>query len=131
MEVKDRIKAFRKELKLNQTEFAQKLGILQRTYSNYENGNSPIPYHLLVSISAIYGVSETWLASGEGPMRNDVTTDDEISYFLGEVMGSDDSDIRKRLVSALARTSPEGWEAFSRFLDRLIETHGTKKEDKD
>lgn len=131
MEVKDRIKSFRKELNLNQTEFAQKLGILQRTYSNYENGSSPIPDHLLVSISAIYGVSETWLASGEGPMRNDVTTDDEISYFLGEVMGSDDSDIRKRLVSALARTSPEDWEAFSRFLDRLIETHGTKKEDKD
>lgn len=131
MEIKDRLKILRKELHLNQTEFAQKLGLRQTTYSSYENGNNRIPDHLLVSISAIYGVSETWLASGEGPMRNDVTTDDEISYFLGEVMGSDDSDIRKRLVSALARTSPEDWEAFSRFLDRLIESHGTKKEDKE
>lgn len=122
MEIKDRLKLLRKNLHLNQSEFAQKLAIPQTTYSSYESGNRPIPERLIVSISAIYGISSIWLETGEGDMKHEVTEDEEIAYFLGKVMSSDDSDVRRRIISALARTSPEDWEAFARFLDRLIET---------
>ena len=123
-EIRDRLKQFRKTTGLNQSDFAQKLGIIQRTYSSYEGGDRAIPDRFIVSVCAVYGISETWLRTGEGEMYEQKTTDEEIAEFLGEVMASSDDDVRKRIISALARTSPEDWQAFARFLDRLTKKEG-------
>ena len=64
--MKDRIKAVRKELALNQTDFGSRIGVKQGTVAAYENG-SRIPLDsVIVSICREFGVSEHWLRTGEG-----------------------------------------------------------------
>ena len=66
--VKDRIKAVRLALKLSQREFGERLGVSRDVISNLEYGRVQPKELLLRHICALYGVNETWLLRGEGPM---------------------------------------------------------------
>jgi transcriptional regulator with XRE-family HTH domain len=67
-----RIKFLRKSLKLNQTEFAEKLGITYSTISKIETG-SQLTDQNIRTICLTFGVSEQWLRTGEGDMFIDKT----------------------------------------------------------
>ena len=53
----DKLKKLRKEQKLSQQEFAQKIGIPQPRYSNYETGTSEPNIETLLKIANYYKVS--------------------------------------------------------------------------
>lgn len=122
MEIHERLRQARIARGYRQNEFGELLGFKQSTYSSYENGARPISQSLAYMICDILSINLDWLLTGDGDMEIKRTEDEEIAYFLGKVMSSDDSDVRKRIISALARTSPEDWEVFARFLERLTET---------
>lgn len=52
-----RLKILRKNNKLTQKFIAEKLNISTSLYSNYENGKSTIPVHLLSILAKFYGTS--------------------------------------------------------------------------
>lgn len=52
-----RIKDLREDNDLLQKEVAKLLGISQQYYSEYENGNRPIPIQHLITLSKFYGTS--------------------------------------------------------------------------
>lgn len=62
----ERLKAIRKTLGLNQTEFAKHLGITQTAYSMIENGNRPLAKKYIKVICSTFNVSENYLLTGEG-----------------------------------------------------------------
>ena len=64
----ERLKALRKELGLNQTAFADKIGLQQATYSTYETGQVELRESVLKTICYTYQVNELWLKTGEGEM---------------------------------------------------------------
>jgi len=64
----DNLKILRKTLKINQTDFAQKLGITQTAYSMIENGKNPLSSRYIKMICSTYNVSEDWLRTGQGDM---------------------------------------------------------------
>lgn len=64
----ERLKQLRKELKINQTNFAKQLGITQTAYSMIENGNNPLADRYIKVICSVFNVNETWLRTGEGEM---------------------------------------------------------------
>jgi len=64
----ERLKKLRKELRLSQNEFAEKLKIPQTTYSNYENEIARTPPEVLQSITDVFHVNLHWLLTGEGEM---------------------------------------------------------------
>lgn len=128
-EIKDRLKLLRNRYGLNQTEFAHKLGIPQKTYSSYETGTRPIPERFIVSLSAIYNVSETWLRTGEGAIDKELTPDEHIAFFIGQTL-SGDSDFKRRFIYALSRLDDAGWDVLRQFADDLSSTE-TKKEDRE
>jgi transcriptional regulator with XRE-family HTH domain len=70
-----RIKSLRKSLKLNQTEFAKKLGITYSTISKIETG-SQLTDQNVKTICLTFGVSEQWLRTGEGEMFVDKSQQD-------------------------------------------------------
>lgn len=74
--MKDRIKELRKALKMNQTQFGEKLGLATTGISSIETGERVVQErHLKLILSAFPNVSEKWLRSGEGEMitpRTDV-----------------------------------------------------------
>lgn len=66
--VGERLEELRKMLNMTQQEFATKLNIPQRTYSNYENETNKVPIEILQTISAKFHVNLHWLLTGEGEM---------------------------------------------------------------
>ena len=63
-----RLKEVRKELGLNQTDFAKYLGITQTAYSMIENGNRPLSDKYVKVICSAFHVNEKWFVTGEGGM---------------------------------------------------------------
>ncbi len=61
-----RLREARKFLGLNQTEFAEKIGITQAAYSAIESGGTPLSGKRIKTICAIFDISEKWLRTGEG-----------------------------------------------------------------
>ena len=64
----DRLRMLRKSLKINQSDFAIKIGMAQSSYSQIETGENSLTDKNISLISLIYGVSESWLRHGEGEM---------------------------------------------------------------
>lgn len=62
----ERLKEARKFLGLNQTQFAEQIGITQTAYSVIENGNSRLTDKRIKTICAIFNISEEWLRTGDG-----------------------------------------------------------------
>jgi len=76
----------RKELKLTQSELAEKLGVTDRSISNWENGKNMPDYSLLPQLSKILDVSLNDLLSGEILDKNDYEKkcDENIVNVIGD-----------------------------------------------
>ena len=69
METKgERVLSVRKALKLNQTEFGEKIGLGQHAVSHIEKGNNNLSPRNLESICQKYNVNREWLETGAGEM---------------------------------------------------------------
>ena len=66
-----RLRAVRKALKLNQSEFGKKIGLAQTAISTLELGNNPITDKNVKLICVTFNISEQWLRAGKGEMFND------------------------------------------------------------
>jgi transcriptional regulator with XRE-family HTH domain len=63
-----RLREVRKALKINQSEFASRIGMAQSGYSQIETGENTLTEQNIKLICLIYGVNEKWLRTGEGGM---------------------------------------------------------------
>lgn len=57
----ERIKQFRQENNITQTQVAEILGISQQQYFKYEKGINELPIRYLFAICKAYGISADWL----------------------------------------------------------------------
>lgn len=105
--MKDRLKKLRNEERLTQQEFADKIGIQRGTYAKYEVGrNEPIDA-VIKLICSTFNVNEKWLRTGEGDMFSKISRDDEIQRLVDEMLKDDSAEIKRRLVAAILRLTPE------------------------
>lgn len=115
----ERLKKLRKELDMTQQEFAEGIGIKRNTMATYESGrNEPIDA-VISLICTKYNVNENWLRTGDGEMFVEMSYDDEIAQFVGQVMGEEDDSFKKRLISGLAALDDNGWKVLEDFLDSI------------
>ncbi|MDR0306790.1 MAG: helix-turn-helix domain-containing protein [Chitinispirillales bacterium] len=70
----DRIKFFRKSLKLTQIDFGQKIGIVQGHLTGLETGKKKVTEKTIKVLCGIYGISEEWLRTGKGDMLQETET---------------------------------------------------------
>lgn len=66
----NRIKEIRNSLKMNQTEFAQHLGLSQSTLAMIEVGKRKFSDKHIKIICSTFNINENWLRTGEGEMFN-------------------------------------------------------------
>jgi len=66
--MKERIQIIRKALKLNQEEFAEKLGMKRSALSMIEVGDNPLTEKNIRLICMTFNVNEKWLRTGKGDM---------------------------------------------------------------
>lgn len=114
-----RLKELRTKLGLTQQEFADSIGIKRNTIANYETGRN-YPIDAVVSlICKTYSVREEWLRTGDGPMFNPKSRDDQIMDFVAETMSGESDNFRRRLLSVLARLDEGQWELLERYVKEL------------
>jgi transcriptional regulator with XRE-family HTH domain len=81
--VNRRISLLRHSLKLTQVEFAQKILISNGFIAGIELGKRKVNDRLIRLIKITFGVNETWLRTGEGPLfEREKTPDYKISDAL-------------------------------------------------
>ena len=81
----NRVKIIRKSMKLNQTDFAKRIGIKQSALSSIESKQSSVTERNIKAICSEYRISEAWLRTGEGNMLS--TSDAAITCSTEELNG--------------------------------------------
>lgn len=119
--MKDRIKMIRKERKLNQTEFGDRIGATQAMVTSYETGRVIPSDAMLKLISKEFGISYAWLKTGEGPM-DDPVLDDDLSERLAAKYRSL-PDRLQMLVDALIEMDPEWYKTLDEALAEIERRH--------
>ena len=119
--LESRLKAIRKSLGITQSAFGQALGLKQNTIATYEMGRTSPSDRTLSDICRVYGVDELWLRTGAGDMFRQMSRGEEIASFMGDVLGSPETDFRQRLIAALSQLSPEEWRMLENVTNKLLD----------
>ena len=125
----ERIKLLRKALELNQTDFGARIGVKQGTVAAYESGARVPLDSVVVSICREFGVSESWLRSGEGEMFLQLSREEEITKFCMSIIRDPDSEFQRQFVSVLARLEPPQWQLLSDMADKLLAQRDAQRKD--
>lgn len=116
----ERIKEVRKALSLSREDFAKKLGLKSRgKIENIELGRTSPDDAFLELICTTYNVNPEWLQSGVGSMFLELSRDEQIEKFVGELLGKEEDSFKRRLISGLATLDENGWNFLENFLDSI------------
>lgn len=114
----ERIKKLRKALGLTQQKFADEIGVKQNTVAQYEIGRNP-PTDTVISLICLeFRVNEEWLRTGEGEMFIQLSRDEELAAFFGDLLAGE-PDFKQRLMSVLARLSEDEWALLEKMAESL------------
>jgi transcriptional regulator with XRE-family HTH domain len=101
--MRERLKRIRKELGLNQTEFARRIGIGQTALSMIEVGTTPLTDKNVKLICATFTVNEQWFRTGTGEMFGSSPFVKELLDIF-ERLSPDTQDFLMEMASNLLRT---------------------------
>lgn len=118
--MKNRIKKIRKDNKMTQVEFGEKIGVKGNTVTNYETGLRNPTDAVVLSICREFGVNEEWLRTGNGEIYQHLTKNQEIGAFANEVMEFLDEAFKKRFVDALKKLDEKDWENLEIIAKKLL-----------
>lgn len=122
--MKDRIKKIRKELDLTQQEFADRIGIARGNIAAYEVGKNAPSDSVISLICREFSVNENWLRTGEGDMFMELSRDEQIEEFIGNLLQGEEDSFKRRLISGLAALDDTGWKVLEDFLDSIQKKKG-------
>lgn len=114
----ERMKELRKAMGKSQEEFGKILGITKSGVSDIESGRRNVTEQHIIMLKA-ENVNEEWLRTGTGEMFIPETKDEQISKMLADVLKCEDSDFKKRLITALSKLDDTGWNALEKFIDSI------------
>ena len=101
-----RLKLLRKQFNLNQSDFALRIGVSQSAVAAWESGiRNPIDA-IVQSICREFGVSESWLRTGEGTMFVPQTPDAQIAAYVARTLKGN-NEFKKAVLSLLLSRSDE------------------------
>ena len=119
--MKDRIKELRKNKKLTQAEFGKRIGVKGNTITTYENGSRVPSEAVIKSICRVFNVNENWLRTGRGDPYIQLSRDEELAQFFGDVMKGEDPDFRRRLLSVMSRLTTDEWALLEQMAWKLVD----------
>ena len=121
----ERISLIIKEKEITKTAFAEKLNVSQAFVTQITKGTSQPSDRTIADICREFGVSETWLRTGEGEMYRMQSEDDELEKIFAEVGASNDALI-KAILKAYWKLDEKEKAAIRKLTDDLLKHY--KKE---
>ena len=128
MTIGNRVRTIRKTLGLNQTQFAEKIGITQRTLSGIEKEAVNLTERNAKEICRVFHVNNAWLQTGEGEMLVEPSEDEQLAQFVGEVLAGRPDDLRRAFLVAMAQLDENGWKFLAGFARTVYEEGRLDKE---
>ena len=125
--MKDRIRLLRKELKLSQTDFGERIGVKQASVAGYEAGIRTPLDAVITSICREFNVSEDWLRTGKGEMFLPTTRDDEIAIMTTDLFKEEEDSFKTRLILTLSKLDENEWALLEKIAKELVKS--SNKED--
>lgn len=119
--ISDRISWCVKESGLTKTAFADKINVTQQYVSNLCLGKKIPSDRTIADICREFNVNEDWLRTGRGDPYIQLSRDDELSQFFGEVMKEEDPDFRRRLLSVMSRLTTDEWALLEQMAWKLVD----------
>ena len=127
--INERITSIRKELKLSQSAFGERVGVSRDVIKNIDNNivDAETKPLLIQQICKEYNVNRVWLETGEGEMFADIERDAEIAMRVGEILAEDDDSFKKQLIGALVALDDDEWELLRRMAEKLLNGKNKKE----
>ena len=115
----DRLKQIRISSGLNQADFGKRLGVSGATVSRWESGEREISDSAILLICEKFGVSESWLRTGDELMFR--SREIEVAALTRRLMSDSPESFRRRLVETLLKFDPDGpeWAALEKIYRTL------------
>lgn len=120
-EIAERITKVIKDKAKTKTEFAEKLNISQSFVSRLASGEKEPSDRTIADICREFDVNEYWLRTGQGDPYIQLSRDEELAQFFGEVMKGEDPDFRRRLLSVMSRLTTDEWALLEQMAWKLVD----------
>lgn len=112
----ERVKELRKALGLSGEKFGEKIGVTRSAISDIERGRNGLSDSNILAICREFNVNEEWLRTGSGEMFKDMTLDEEIISFIGDIQWDASNTFKKRFISAIAKLNEEEWKVLEKII---------------
>lgn len=122
-----RISFVRKNAKLNQQEFAAKIGLTKNFISLLETGDRKPSDRTISDICREFGVDRVWLETGAGEPFRPVDRDEQIAAILSRAI-SGNTTARDRLIRAFSQLPDEMFEQAEKILEEIVANLQKEKE---
>ena len=113
--MEERLKELRKQLKLSQKDFGNKLGVGDTAISKIEKGENKLSYRMALSICSIFNVNIDWLLEGKGDIF--VSLPNLLFDQISEKYELDDFD--RKLLRSYMELSPEERKTVKKIFNSL------------
>lgn len=120
-EIAERITKVIKDKAKTKTEFAEKLNISQSFVSRLASGEKEPSDRTIADICREFDVNEDWLRTGRGDPYIQLSRDEELAEFFGNVMKGEDPDFRRRLLSVMSRLTTDEWALLEQMAWKLVD----------
>ena len=115
----ERIREVRKYLGLSQKDFAEKVGISQRSVSWGEQPGNNVPDSTIKSLCIVFRISEAWLRTGEGEMLEQPETFSLDRYLKENGCTALEMEIAKAYFELDIDTRQKVFEVFEHFQSKI------------
>lgn len=116
----ERIKSLRRDLKMTQQEFADRLHIKRGAVANYEVGRNVPADSVIALICKEFGVSEMWLRTGEGKPYPERGRLEELSYMTRRFLSSEPTEFQRRFAMMMYSLTDEEWKLLEHKARALL-----------
>lgn len=125
----ERVKELRKALGLSGEKFGEKIGLKRNSLSQIETGKNNLSEQNILAICREFNVNENWLRYGTGEMFKDMTLDEEIISFIGEIQWDTSNTFKKRFISAISKLNEEEWNVLEKIIVDMASNVEENKKD--
>lgn len=119
--ISDRISWCVKESGLTKTAFADRINVTQQYVSNLCLGKKIPSDRTIADICREFNVNENWLRTGRGDPYIQLSRDEDLAQFFGDVMKGEDPDFRRRLLSVMSRLTTDEWALLEQMAWKLVD----------
>ncbi len=122
--MKERIRQIRKDSKMTQVEFGERIGVKGNTITNYETGLRNPTDAVILSICREFNVNEDWIRNGIEPVYK--VRKDRLSSYVSDIVNGDDEFIQD-LIEVYMELDEKSKEALRTIASRMAKKRNGRK----